>query len=269
MSEEISAGLPEWNTEVCDVGFHKINVRGYPLEDIIRNLSFAEVVYLTIRGELPTKDQARVMNAVLCGIVDHGFLAPTSVAARVVTSATPESIMPGVASGLLTVGSVTVSPQDTAELILHAYNMMKEDNLSMKDAALKAVEELRAQKRRVPGLGHPLHPTGDPRAIALKEIAQKYGAWGERAELYETIHRVFVETSGKNFPINIDGMMGCVLTELGFQPKEMAGVAAISFMPGIIAHAVEETQKIKLRVVMGGYTGKEKRELPPEYCEKK
>ena len=267
MSEEISASLPEWNTEICDVGFHKINVRGYPLEELIRNLTFAEVVYLTIRGELPTKKQTRVMNAVLCGIIDHGFLAPTSVAARVVTSASPESIIPGVAGGLLTVGSMTVSPQDTAELILYAFKIMKDNDLSMNNTAEKIVEELKSQKKRVPGLGHPLHPTGDPRAIALKEVAQKNGVWGEKSDLFETIQRIFVEKVGKNLPINIDGMMGCILTELGFQPKEMAGIAAMSFMPGIIAHTVEESKKNKLRVVMGNYNGKEQRELPPEYCE--
>jgi len=262
MAEEKSIGLPEWTTEVSEVGFHKINIRGYPLVDLIKNLSFSEVVYLTIRGELPNKNEARVMDAILCGIIDHGFIAPTSVAARVVTSASPESIIPGVVSGLLTVGSMTVSPQDTGELIIYAHNIMKAEGISIEETSRKIIDELATKKKRVPGLGHPLHPTGDPRAIALKEVAQENGVWGEKAQLYEEIHRMFLKKIDKNLPINIDGMMGCVMTELGFQPSEMAGIAAISFMPGIIAHAVEEKQVKKLRVILGEYTGVKERKLP-------
>ena len=254
--------MTEWSTAVCDTGDHKINIRGYPLGDLIRNLSFSETLFLTVRGELPTKGQARALDAVLCGIVDHAFFTPTTVAARVITSASAESIIPGIAGGLLTVGSRTVSPQDTAEIILYSYNMMKDEGLSMEETARKAIEVWKSEKRMVPGLGHPLHPTGDPRAIALKEVAQKNGVWGERADLYEEIHKTFVKMTKKNIPINIDGMMGTVLTELGFKPKEMAGIAAISFMPGLIAHTVEESELGGMKIALGDYTGVPERKLP-------
>ena len=258
--------IPGWSTAISEVGFHKINIRGYALEEIIKNLTFSEVVYLTIRGELPSENHARVFDAVLCSIVDHGFFAPTGVATRVVASANPENIIPGITAGLLTVGSVTVSPRDTAELILEAWKISEEQGLSKEDTAEKIVEDARVNKRRIPGLGHPLHPTGDPRAMALEEVARKYGVWGEKSELYKTIHRLFVEKIGKEIPINIDGMMGCVLTEMGFEPREMAGIGALSYMPGIIAHAVEETREtIRLRAVDGEYMGAPSRKLPPEY----
>jgi len=260
--KEKSIGIPGYESAITDLGFHKINIRGYPLQDIIRKLTFTEVVFLTIRGELPTEKQKRVMDAVLCGIVDHGLFAPTSLATRVVASATPDSIMPGVAAGMLTVGSVTVSPQDTAVIIEEALRMVKEEGLSQKEAAIKIVENHKAKRKRLPGVGHPLHPTGDPRAIALKEVAVENGMWGEKGEIYNEIHKAFCETNDKKLPINIDGMMGCVLSELGFLPKEMAGIAALSFMPGMIAHAVEETAKIRLRVAEYKYTGVSERNLP-------
>ncbi len=266
MDEKKQVPIPGWSTEISDVGFHKINIRGYPLGEIIRNLTFTEVVYLTIRGELPSKNHARVLDAILCGIVDHGFFAPTGVATRVVASANPENIIPGIMGGLLTVGSVTVSPQDTAELILEACKIKEEQGLSKEETAEKIVEDARTKKKRIPGLGHPLHPTGDPRAIALEEVAKKNGVWSEKAEMYKAIHKIFVKRTGKELPINIDGMMGCVLTEMGFDPKEMAGIAALSYMPGIIAHAVEETREmVRLRAVDGEYRGVPSRKLPREY----
>ncbi|UCE74337.1 MAG: hypothetical protein JSV56_01165, partial [Methanomassiliicoccales archaeon] len=226
MSEEKSIAIPGYESSITDVGFHKINIRGYALQDIIRKLTFTQTVFLTIRGELPTEPQTRVMDAVLCGIVDHGLFAPTSLAARIIASAAPESIMPAVAGAMLTVGAVTVSPQDTADLIQAAINMMEKDGLSREEAAIKIVEQHKAKKKRLPGLGHPLHPTGDPRATALKEVAVENGVWGEKGKIYEAIHKAFVEITGREFPINIDGMMGCVLSEMGFDAKEMAGIAA-------------------------------------------
>ncbi len=248
------------------MGFHKIEIRGYALGEIIKHLTFSEAIYLTIRGELPPKNHARVFDAVLCGIVDHGFFAPTGIAARIVASANPDNIIPGVAAGILTVGSVTVSPQDTAELIQEAWKLKEEKGLSREETAERIVDEARVQKKRVPGLGHPLHPTGDPRAMALEEVARKNGVWGEKSELYKEIHRIFVQKTGKTLPINIDGMMGCVLTEMGFDSKEMAGIAALSYMPGIIAHAVEEVKETaRLRAVEGEYKGVPSRRLPQEY----
>ncbi len=262
MSEEKLIPVPGYESTITDVGFHKIYIRGYALEDIIRNLNFTEVIYLVIKAELPTPAQLRVMDAVLCGIVDHGLFAPTSLAARVIASATPNNIMPGVAGGLLTVGTVTVSPQDTAEIIQTCMNKIAEKGITKEAAARQVVEELRKQKRRFPGIGHPLHPDGDPRAIALREVAVQNGMWGEKGQLYELMVAQFTQMVQKTLPINIDGMMGCVLSELGFAPKEMAGIAALSFMPGIIAHAVEETGSIKLRTAECKYTGVAPRKLP-------
>jgi citrate synthase len=252
-----------WSTGVGDAGHGTITVRGYPLADMIETLPFAASVYLTIRGELPTPAQVRVMEAALNGILEHGFYAPTTVAARVVASATPDNVMAAIAGSLLTVGSITVSPQHAAQLMHQAIALS--DKSSLEDAADQVVEELLASGRRMPGVGHPLHPEGDPRAISLRKVAQGNGVWGQHATVFELIAARFGERKGRPFPINIDGMLGCVLTELGFEPLEMPGLAALSFMPGIIAHSVEEIgQGPKLRVVEGDYTGPAPRELPTE-----
>ena len=114
MDEEKQVPIPGWSTEISDVGFHRITIRGYPLGDIIRNLTFTEVVYLTVRGELPSQNHARVFDAVLCGIVDHGFFAPTGVAARVVASANPASGAAPLTVNLSAAGSS--DPNGTIEL---------------------------------------------------------------------------------------------------------------------------------------------------------
>jgi citryl-CoA lyase len=255
--------VPEqtWTTAVGEVAHGVVNVRGYPLADIIRKLSFADATFLTIRGELPTRAQSRVMEAALCSILEHGFYAPTTLAARTVASASPESIMPGMASGMLTVGSITVSPQHTAEVIAEIGDAIA-TGMSLDDSVDRYVSRMQQDRRRMPGIGHPLHPEGDPRAIALREIAEQEGIWGDRASYYLAAKDEYMRRIGRDFPVNIDGMLGCVLTELDFHPLEMPGIAAMSFMPGIIAHCVEELlAPPTLRVADGTYVGPQARAL--------
>ncbi len=254
-----------WTTAVGTVGEGLISVRGYRLEDLIGRVSFAGIVYLTIRGELPTPEQTKVMDAALSTIIEHGFYSPTTAASRMIVSASPDSIIPGLAGALLTIGSVTVSPQDSANLALDALARAGREGLSYEDAASSVVEELIATGQRMPGIGHPLHPEGDPRAIALRAVAQKNEIWGPVATIFELIAEEFCHRKGRQFPINIDGMLACVLSSLGFEPIEMPGIAAISFMPGLIAHNAEESRLgRRLRVVEGDYTGPDLREVPAD-----
>jgi citryl-CoA lyase len=251
----------DWTTAVGEVEHGVVNVRGYPISEIITKLTFAEAVYLTIRGELPTISQRRVMDAALCSILEHGLYAPTTLAARIVASASPQSIIPAVAAGMLTIGSITVSPQHTAEIIDDMQQRMA-NGTSMAAAADVVVDEFVARKERMPGLGHPLHPQGDPRAEALRVVAEKEGQWTALSASYYAVRDAYLSRTGRSLPVNIDGMLGCVLRELGFRSIEMPGIAAISFMPGVVAHCVEEvTSPPTLRVGYPAYTGHPERHL--------
>lgn len=251
----------KWTTAVGDVGHGYIRVRGYAIEDIIRGMSFSEAIYLTIRGERPTPSQRTVLEAALCSILEHGVYAPTTLAARVVASSTPQSIVPGMAAGMLTVGSVTVSPQDSAAIIQRVKERM-DAGKTMQSAADAIADEMIASRERFPGLGHPLHPEGDPRAIVLGEVAWNAGHRTEITESYFAARASYLKKTGRNLPVNIDGMLGCVLAEIGFEPIEMPGVAGMSFMPGVIAHCAEEIRgRNLLRVDNATYVGPEPREL--------
>jgi citryl-CoA lyase len=239
-----------WQTKISYATEKTCLIRGYPLEEIIANLTYTETLYLTLRGELPTEKETRLLNAVLCSIPDHQFVASTAPAARFTASAFPDSPIPGIATGILTMGSYTVSPQDSADFINSSYKMTISRNLSIKEAAIEIVGDCIKNKKRIPGFGHPTYKKIDPRAEALKNVTQECGFWREKSQLYEAIHTEFIRVTGKEIPLNIDGMMACVLNEMGFDPLEMAGIAAVSYMCGIIAHVVEEIKEgVPLRII--------------------
>jgi len=238
-----------WRTAVSYADSEKLLIRGYPIEEIIDRLGFADVLYLTIRGELPTPSQARVLNAVLSSIPANQWIAAHLLAAAATASASPESPIPGIASGILTMGSVTVSPQATAELIERAQEIIATGRTN-EEAAADVVNEYRAASRRIPGLGHPTRKDHDPRATALAIVAKREREWGEACALYQHVHDAFAAASGRELVINIDGMLACVLTDLGFTPLEMGGIAAVAAMPGIVAYVIEEiTSGVPLRIV--------------------
>lgn len=256
-----------WQTAVSFVGPHKLLIRGYPIEEIVEELTYAEVLFLTIRGELPTKAEGRVLDAVLTSIPSHQWVAAHLLAAAVTASASPESPIPGIASGILTMGSVTVSPQHTAELIERARELMASEHIDVDAAAERVVEEYTQQGRLIPGLGHPNHKEHDPRATAVEKVARAEGVWGEGCEIYSRVHVAFVKATGKALPINIDGMIAAVLGDMGFTPHEMAGIAATAAMPGIVAHVIEEIERgVPLRIVPeehgSKYVGEPERHIP-------
>jgi citrate synthase len=65
------------------------------------------------------------------------------------------------------------------------------------------------------------------------------------------VHRAFIELKNKpQIPINEVGMMAAILSQMGFSPGEMTGIALISSMPGVVAHVSEEIQTQKrMRII--------------------
>ena len=59
-------------TEIAWVEDGRILVRGYRLEELIGRLSFADAIYLVLRGELPDEARSRLFEAILVSVVDHG-----------------------------------------------------------------------------------------------------------------------------------------------------------------------------------------------------
>jgi len=256
----------EWQTKISRVMQGKVIIHGYSHEGLIGDHSYAEGVFLTLRGELPTPQEARMMDGMLMSLLDHGFVAASVLAARYAASGNPQ-LVPGTAAGLLTAGSNTISPQHSAEFLDNAVRMMRDEKISMEDAAKRVVAKVRAEKRRIPGLGHPTHKGDDFRATKLRAIAAENGFFGDKIRMFEAIHAEFLRSTGKQgICINVDGMLGAVMSEMGFRPLQMAAVALLAVLPGIMAHVIEEIEEGKpLRIVRdedNDYLGKPERPLP-------
>jgi citrate synthase len=260
-----------WTTKIGWAEKGAILVRGYRAEELIRALSFAEAAYLVIRGELPTRAQAQALDAVLRSGLDQAFISSAIPAARFAASAAPEAPAAAIAAGVIAFGSVTGSPRECAEMLAAAHHERSEHRLSLPEAARRTVEACARDKRRIPGLGHPVHKKREPRAAALREIALELGVWGERARLFDAVALEASRRWKRPLPQNLAGVIAAVLLEIGFAPLEMVGLGILSYLPALIAHTTEEIREgHPLRIIppaLGArYAGPAERPLPARYA---
>lgn len=230
----------KWQTAITDIGPGKIRVRGYDIAEMMHKLSFAQAVYLILRGELPDEKQARMMEAILVSSIDHGPSPPSVLGARTVTSG-GNSLNAAVAGGVLVIGDTHGGAIEQSARILQEW--AKKESAVDKLAA-DLVAEMRAKKKRLPGFGHRLHQT-DPRTVKLFEIAAGLDFSGRHTDLAKAIEAELEKTSGRKLPINVDGAIAAVISDMGFDWRLGKGFFIISRVPGLIAHVYEEmtTQK--------------------------
>ena len=94
-----------WDTSIIDIHPGVIRVRGYAIEDLIGNITFAEMIWLLLKGELPTRSEADLLGCALVAAVDHGPHAPSIAIARMAISS-GVAINNAVASGVNALGDV-------------------------------------------------------------------------------------------------------------------------------------------------------------------
>ena len=69
-----------WTTAITEIRPNHVAVRGYDIADLMGHISFGQAVYLILRGELPTPQVGRLMDAMLVASIDHGATPPSALA---------------------------------------------------------------------------------------------------------------------------------------------------------------------------------------------
>jgi len=233
-----------WQTALTAIAPNKILVRGYPLDEMMGRLSFAEAVYLLLMGELPTAAIGRMLNAVLVSSLDHGVTPPSTLAARnVATSGAP--LKDCVAAGILAFGPHHGGDIESCMRFLDSGLALVRSGRSLQEAADSLVADCARERHAPPGFGHRFH-TRDPRAARLFQMALELELEGEHVRLIRAIERAidnYAEQLGRPLPVNVDGAIAAISADLGFAYELGNAVFLISRLPGLIAHAHEERSR--------------------------
>ncbi len=254
----------KWQTAITDIGKNKINLRGYPIEKLMGNASFAQVAYLAIFGELPDEKTGKMIDTIIVSSVDHGVTPPSILSALTVAS-TGASLSASIAAGIMSINKFHGGAiENCMKMLTEAVELQTANGLSTEEAAKKLVTDYRATKKRLFGYGHRVH-SEDPRKVRLIELAKELGFYGPAVQMSVAIEQAIQEVLGRNLPLNVDGAIGAVLCELKVPPELANAFFILSRTAGIIAHVYEErTRQKPMRKVEPGnweYDGPAEREL--------
>ena len=212
-------------------------------DDLMGKVGFGELTLWMVTQRRPTQSEVRVFESVLVALADHGF-TPTAIAARLTYLSAPDSLQGALAAGLLGGGSRFLGvTEDAGQFLAGALAEAGEipaDDAGYDELALAAVQQARAAKKFVPGLGHPVHKVRDPRTPALIEIAEEEGLRGPHLRLFEAIGRVHPQVLGRTLPLNGAGTCGAVLADLGLPLELLRGFALLARAAGLLGQLAEE-----------------------------
>lgn len=235
-----------WTTGIIDIHPGKIAVRGFPIQDLIGRISFPQMIWLMLRGDLPSPEQGRLLEAALVASVDHGPQAPSIAIARMAAT-TGVDLNNAMASAINVLGDVHGG---AGQQCMELYDAIARHPRSAEDLG-GAVDEVLAAHvaehgKIIPGFGHRFHPV-DPRCaplFVLVEEAQKAGAVSGRfAEIGKAVEAGIQRRTGKPIPMNIDGVTAVIFSELGFPAPLGRGLFILSRSVGVLAHAWEEMSR--------------------------
>lgn len=232
-----------WQTAIVDIEPGRIAFRGYPIEELIGRVSFVEMIWLMVRGELPSRAEAALLEACLVASVDHGPQAPSIAIARMAATC-GVGINNAMASGVNVLGDVHGGAGQAALAIYLAVDARMAEGAALADALEAELRPLISARKAVPGFGHRFHPV-DPRAPRLIALAREAVAAGVIAGRFVTIAEGVEDwlaaAKGKRLTMNIDGVTAAVFGELGFTPELARGLFILSRSVGIMAHAYEQS----------------------------
>jgi citrate synthase len=234
--------VPE--SAICGADDETIVVRGENLcRDLVGKVSFSDYFWLLVTGEKPGPVASHVLEATLVTIAEHG-LVPSVQAARMTMAAAPDVLQGAVAAGILGCGSVILGSSEAAgHMFLRIDALAREQSLSLEDAAAKVVRELRERKQAIPGYGHPLHKTRDPRVARLFEVAAEAKAPLHFVRLAEAVEKVLPGITGRDLRLNVSAAIPAVLLDVGFPGNALKGVPILARCAGLIGHLTEEAAK--------------------------
>lgn len=230
-------------TSITRVETDKIVTLGYNQRDLIEKIRYSDMVFLILKGRLPSMKESKVFNHVLVSFCDHGVTPPSTQTARLVTSS-GSPINSAIAGAFLSFGHKHAGAiEKTMELYqskIDSLYLTEDSNIDNKQIASLAIEiynEYVLVNKKIPGFGHRYHNV-DPRADKLMELVIKEGFIGPHIKLALAVEDLVFDK--KQIRLNVDGANAAILSDLGFDPEQGLGVFMIGRLPGLIAHAHEE-----------------------------
>ena len=222
--------------------------KGKPVIEPDRTLSHAANFLLMLNGDPPSKTAERALDIALILHADHELNAST-FAARV-TAATLSDMHSAITSAIGALkGPLHGGANEAVFHILEAIDASGAD-------PVEYVKGMLAQKKKIPGFGHRVYHTEDPRATHLRTMSRDLGHASGQAKWFEISHAIeeFVKAD-KKLNANVDFYSASTYHTLGIDVDLFTPVFAVSRVSGWTAHVIEQLDDNRLIRPRADYIG--------------
>jgi citrate synthase len=215
-----------------------------------KDLSHAANFLYMLTGEAPNPDHAHIMDVALILHADHTMNAST-FSGRVVgsTLTTPYSVVSS-ALGALYGPLHGGANEDVMDLL---------DEIGTVEKARPTIQKMIETKKKIPGFGHRVYKTMDPRAKILKHYASRLAEQRHDPifDIAVEVEKAAIEAYGaKGIWPNVDFFSGIVYREIGFENDNFTPIFAVSRVSGWLAHWLEQLQGNRIFRPTQKYVGK-------------
>src|SRR5262249_21795319 len=218
-------------------------------------LSHAENYLYMLHEKRPDDLSSRALDVAMILQMDHGLNAST-FAARV-TAGTLADLHAAITSAIGTLkGPLHGGANHDVMVMLRTIGEV--------DRAAEFVRTELQQKKKIPGFGHRVYRTIDPRAVHLRGLSERLGkAMGQEKwiQMSVVIEKTCKEL--KNLNPNVDFYAASVYYLLGFEMDLFTPIFACSRAPGWIAHVIEQHTDNRLIRPLEEYIGPPERAYVP------
>ena len=212
------------------------------------SLSHAANFLLLLNGTKPSETAERALDMALILHADHELNAST-FAARVV-AATLSDIHSAVTAAIGALkGPLHGGANEAVFHILQAIDKAKSDPLDY-------IKGMLAQKKKIPGFGHRVYHTEDPRATHLRKMSEDLGKSSGQSKWFEMSHKIeeYVKAE-KKLNANVDFYSASTYQTLGIDVDLFTPIFAVSRISGWAAHVIEQLDDNRLIRPRADYVG--------------
>ncbi len=222
--------------------------KGRPVVEPDRSLSHAGNFLLMLNGDPPSKTAERALDIALILHADHELNAST-FAARV-TAATLSDMHSAITSGIGALKGPLHGGANEA-----VFKILEEIDKNGADP-VEYIKGMLAQKKKIPGFGHRVYHTEDPRATHLRQMSRELGESSGQAKWFEYSQKIEQFMKGdKKLNANVDFYSASTYHTLGIDLDLFTPIFAVSRISGWTAHVMEQLSDNRLIRPRAEYVG--------------
>lgn len=212
---------------------------GYDLLDLIQQRSFCDVLYLLFRGELPSAEQAKMLESLMVALINPGPRHPATRAAinAGIGKTHPEHMLP---IALSVMGGKYLGAGDIESSMRFIRTSMKKPPKAVAADLLATCDQPdRGDISVAPGFGSYFGSSDTLTQNIANQLSELPGQW----DALQWCQQFVAGLPSHHFGWLPQGLASAVFCDLGFLPRAGVGLYQLISSPGLLAHGLEFANK--------------------------